>query len=227
MAKFRYNRTFKNGILAILFSSLLFISVLVYSIIAKIQYDSIVSEMKSVEATIVDIDTDVHIRGPNEQVIYIAYKVDGIIFNRELKTDTKISFAAGIGAHYSVGDKIDIFYDPQNPEVIASSRSLGVGYFFMAIGLIGLALVTFALISVVKNSREFLVTKEEYEKEKEELKKSRSARKKQEKKLKLARKEKYAKVRKIIKIILIILAVPLGAFILFLLFGALLIALGY
>ncbi len=69
MVKLRYGRTFKNGMIAILISFLLFGSMLAYSIVAKIQYDSIVSEMKSVEAMIVDVDLDMHIRWPDEQVI--------------------------------------------------------------------------------------------------------------------------------------------------------------
>jgi hypothetical protein len=93
--------------------------------------------MQSLEATIVDIDLDIHIRGPDEQEIYIEYEVDGITYSRELKTDTAISFTAGSGAHYSVGDKIDIFYDPQNPEIIASPRSVCVGYFCLIFALFG------------------------------------------------------------------------------------------
>ena len=45
--------------------------------------------------------------------------------------------------------------------------------------------------------------------------------------IKEEKRKKYAKARKVFKVILIVLAVPLGAFILFLLFGALLMALGY
>ena len=227
MAKYRYNRTFKNGLMAILFCFVLFGSVIVYSIVANIQYGSLVSKMKSVEATIVDIDWDLHIKGPDEQIIHVTYEVDGVTYNRELETDTSISFSPGRGANYSIGDKLEIFYDPQNPSIIASPRSVGVGYFYMAVGLFGLALVSLALIYMVKFSRKFLVTQAEYEKEKEERKRNNLARKEREKELKSAKREKYAKARKIVKMILIVLAVLLGAFILFLLFGVLLMALGY
>lgn len=176
MEKLRYNRTFKNGVFAISFCILLFSYITVFFIASKVQYDSLVSKMKPIKATIVDIDIKIHARGPNEQEIYITYEVDGVTYSRQLKTDTKISFAAGIGAHYSIGDKIDIFYDPQDPEVIASPRSVGVGYFYMFIGLIGWALVSYALFYVVKNRRKFLVTQQEYVKEKEERKKRKSAR---------------------------------------------------
>ncbi|MBQ8287962.1 MAG: DUF3592 domain-containing protein [Clostridia bacterium] len=227
MEKLRYNRTFKRGIIVVLILFLLFGSILTYSIVGKIQYDSLISNMKTVEATIVDIDLDVRVRAPDVQIIYVSYKVDGTAFSRELETDTTFSFAAGVGAHYSVGDKVDIFYDPQNPEVIAFSRSVGVGYFYMGVSLIGLALGLFVLIYMLKHPREYLVTQDEYDKEKEALKRSKAARKKRKKARKKQKRKKNAKVRRIIKIVLIVLASLVGAFVLFLLLGALLMAFGY
>jgi hypothetical protein len=223
----RYNRAFKKGLAAILFCIILFSSVVVFFIVSTVQYNHLVSDMKSLEATIVDIDFDVHVRGPDEQEIYIEYVVDGIVYSRELKTDTAISFAAGTGAHYSVGDKIQIFYDPQNPEVIASPRSIGVGVFCAVVGLSGLALVVFSLIAVLKTRRRFLVTQEEYEKEGKELKRSKLAEKQQKKQAKLERKNRHPKARKVGRVILIALGCLIGAFILYLLFGLLLISLGY
>ncbi len=209
------------------YNTILFSSIVVFFIVSKIQYDQLVSDMKPLEATIVDIDLDVHLRGPDEQEIYIEYIVDGVVYNRALETDTAISFAAGTGAHYSVGDKMQIFYDPQNPEVIASPRSLSVGVVFAVICLFGLALVVFALIVVLKTHRRFLVTQEEYDKEGEGLKRSKLAEKQQKKQAKLKRKNKHPKARKIGRIILIVLGCLIGAFVLYLLFGLLLISLGY
>lgn len=223
MEKLRYNRTFKNGIAVIVFCVLLFGCLTVCTVVAKIQYDSLVSDMKSVDATIVDIDLDVHVKAPDEQEIYIEYIVDGITYNRELKTDTAVSFSAGVGAHYSVGDRVQIFYDPQNPEIIASPRSISVGILYFIIGSAGLALILFVLYIMLKNHRHYLVTQEEYEKEKEERKKTKA----EKKQLKLEKRKKYAKLIRIGKIILIILGVILGLFILYILFGLLLISLGY
>ena len=115
MTELRYNRAFKQGLAAILFCILLFSSIVVFFIISKVQYDRLVSDMKPLEASIVHIDTATSTKGPDTQKIYISYVVNGIGYRRKLKTDTKISFEAGYGAHYSVGDKIQIFYDPQNP----------------------------------------------------------------------------------------------------------------
>ncbi len=227
MAELRYNRAFKKGLAVLLLCVLLFGAVTAFSIIAQVQYRALVSGMKPAEATVVDVHLDVHVKGPDEQEIYISYEVDGVTYSRELKTDTQISFAAGSGAHYSVGDKIKIFYDPQNPEVIASPRSVVVGYFYMAIGLLGLALVMFSLCCVLKRRREALMTPKEYEQEGLEIKKRRRDKKEQKKQRRLERKKKYAKERRAFRIILMILSVPLGCLVLLLLLGLLLKAVGY
>ena len=227
MTKLRYNRVFKKGIAAILFSIILFSSIVVFFIVAKVQYDQLVSDMKSLEATIVDIDHHVRRKGLDWQEIYIEYVVDGIVYDRVLETDAAISFRAGSGAHYSVGDKVQIFYDPQNPEIIASPRSVSVGYFWLIFALFFLGLVLFALWWMIKSRQKFLVTQEEYTKEGEELKKSKLAEKKRKKQMRLERRNEHPKARKIGKIILIILGSLVGAFILYILFGLLLISLGY
>lgn len=227
MTELRYNRAFKNGLVALLFCILLFSSIVVFFIISKVQYDRLVSGMQSLEATIVDIDLDIHVKGLDEQEIYIEYEVDGITYSRELKTDTVISFTAGSGAHYSVGEKIQIFYNPQKPEIIASPRSVSVGYFWLIFALFFLSIFLFALSWMIKSRRKFLVTQEEYDKEGEELKRSKLAEKEQKKRAKLERKNRHPKARKIGKIILIVLCSLVGTLVLYLLFGLLLISLGY
>ena len=211
VSKLRYNRTFKNGLTAIIFGILLFSFLIGFFIVSEIQYNSLVSGMKSIEATIVDIDLDIHVRGPDEQEIYIEYEIDGITYSRELKTDTKISFSAGTAGNYSVGDKIQIFYDPQNPEIIASPRSVGVGRFYALVAVIGLALVLYALVVIIKNHKKFLVTQEEYDKEKEELKK-------------VKREKKHSRARKLLSIFAWSLV---GVFIVFVIIGIVLNASGH
>ena len=231
MSKLRYNRTFKRGILTILFCILLFGSVVVFAIVAKVQFNALVADMKTVEATVVNIDYNVHVKGPDEQELYVTYVVDGETYTRGLKTDTTFSFSAGVGAHYSVGDTVEIFYAPHDPSVIAVSRSVYVGNYYMAIGIISLGLVLFAMYWMLKRSRTFLVTQEEYEREKDEIKRRKNARKKEKK---LSRTEQRAEARrkhpvvcKITKVMLIVLSSVMGAFVLFILFGMLLNALGY
>ena len=226
MEKLRYRRVFKQGIAAILLCILLSGSMIGFFVASKIQYNRLVADMKPTEATIVDIDIDIHLKGPDEQKIYIEYVVDGIVYSRKLKTDTTISFAAGTGAHYSVGDRLPIFYDPENPEIIASPRTQSVGVFWLIFALFLLVLVLIALWWMIKSRRKFLVTQEEYDKEGEEIKKSKLAKKQQKKQAKAERKKKHPKARKIGKIVLIILAALVGAFVLYLLFGLILISLG-
>ena len=196
MSDFRYNRAFKKCLAAILFCTILFSSIVVFFVISKIQYDQLISDMESLEATIVDVDYHTRHKGLDWQEIYIEYEVDGIVYNRKLKTDTAISFRAGSGAHYSVGEKVQIFYNPQNPEIIASPRSVSVGYFWLIFALFSLCLVLFALWYVIKRRHKFLVTQEEYDKEGEELRRSKLSKKQD----KLERKKNNVKIRKILKI---------------------------
>ena len=215
MSDLRYNRAFKKGLAAILFCTILFSSIVVFFVVSQIQYNQLVSDMKSIDATIVDVDYHTRRKGLDWQEIYIEYSVDGIVYNRELKTDTAISFRAGIGAHYSIGDKVQIFYDPQNPGIIASPRSVSVGYFWLMFALFFLGLVLFALWWMIKSRQKFLVTQGEYDKEGEELKRSKLAKKQQKKQHKLERKKSNFKARKILKIILISIVAVIGAFLLF------------
>ena len=215
MSDLRYNRAFKKALAAILFGTILSSSIVVFFIVFKIQYDQLVSDMKSIEATIVDVDYHTRRKGLDWQEIYVEYEVDGIIYGRELETDTVISFRAGSGAHYSVGDKVQIFYDPQNPEIIASPRSVSVGIFWLIFALFFLGLVLFALWWMIKSRQKFLVTQEEYDKEGEELKRNKLAEKQQKKQDKLERKKNNVKARKILIIILISIVALIGAFLLF------------
>ena len=186
MEKLRHNRVFKEGLTALLFCVLLCGFIIASFIVSKVQYDSLISKMKPIEATVVDVDWNYPRRGHPNQKIHITYEVDGATYSRKLGTDTKISFSSGTYAHYSVGDKIGIFYDPQDPGVIASPRSLGVGYVCMCGASVFLVFVLFLLLWVVKHHRRFLVTQQEYEKEKEKRKMSKAARKKQKKQKKQA-----------------------------------------
>ena len=167
--------------------------------------------MLPLEATIVDIHLDIHTKGPNEQEIYVEYVVDGVAYGRELKTDTAVSFEAGRGAHYAIGDKIPIFYDPQNPEIIASPRSMAVGVFFAAVALLGLVLVVIGLIVVVKNRRQYLVTREDYDQEGEALKASRIAQKQRKKQARSKRRKKYGKAATVLKVLLVAAAALIAA----------------
>lgn len=221
----RYNRAFKRGMVAIVFCILLFGSIVTLFVASKIQYDRLVSHMKPLEAVIVDIDLDVHIKGPDEQEIYIEYAVDGIVYKRKLETDTAISFEAGRGAQYSIGDKVQIFYDPQNPEIIASPRSIGVGAFFAIIALLGLALVLYVLVKVLKNRRSYLITEEAYAEEGEALRGAKREARVRKKNAHAERAKGHPMRRKVAKILCIVLGSGIGAFALYILLGLLLLSL--
>ena len=223
----RYSRTFKSGILGVLIGVLLFGSAFVYSIVATVQYYNMIPTMIPAQATVVDYDWVHHRKGPGEQEMYITYTVNGKVFERELKTDTPVSFSAGTAAFYSVSDSIDILYDPDNPAVIAVPRSMKVGYFWLVGSSLFLVLLCSLLVYTIKNSKNFLVTQDEYEKEGAERKRIKAEAKAEKKQKRMARKEKHTKARKVMKIFLIVLGIAVGLFILFLLFGTLLRLFGY
>ena len=188
MEKLRYKREFKECVIGCLVFLILSGLILGFFIVSTVQYHLLVSDMVSLKATIVDIEFDFHVRGPNEREATIAYMVDGITYRRELSTDTPLSFAAGTGAHYSVGDTVTIFYDPQNPEIIATPRSVGVGSFCALIALAILIVFLYLFILMMRKHRKFLVTQEEYEQEGKERKQRKLAKKEQKRSRKSQRK---------------------------------------
>lgn len=173
MVKKRFNDDFKEKIFLyvffLLFSGVFFIG----GLVSICQYHNLIHGMVLTEATIFDIDLNVSSRS-SRQDIYITYDIDGITYNREYESDgVFLSGTAGFRAHYSVGDTLEIYYDPNNPEIIAAPRSSTIIFCFLIIGMFGFLGILYALVSLFKNYRNFQITNEEYEKEKEELRKIR------------------------------------------------------
>lgn len=96
-----------------------------FAFFSRIQYNNITSDMNSVEATVVDI-TGEHIkssRGRTGRWIQITYEVDGVIYLKEPRIIVERLFKTQEDFYYSVGDKLTIFYDPENPNEIAYPNS--------------------------------------------------------------------------------------------------------
>ena len=75
--KSKYNKKFIDGLVAIIILFLIsFLPVLDF-VIVKTQYESAVSDMKTIEATIVDINTNMNSRWQSQE-IYIVYSVIAI-----------------------------------------------------------------------------------------------------------------------------------------------------
>ena len=167
MEKLRRSSAFKKGIALSLAGILIAGAMFIYNVVAKIQYDNIVKNMNSIEATIIDIEERHHRKRVDDQTIYISYNVDRVIYKRLLKTDTKISIDPGIGAKYYVGEKISIFYNPEDPSIIAVPRSLSVGYFFMIMCIFCLLFFVWLLNYFLRNRNKYIVTQEYYKKDDE------------------------------------------------------------
>ena len=63
MAKLRFNREFKFGIASMLIVFFIGAALTTMAVVSKIQYDTLVAEMVSTEATIIDIDMDYNRKG--------------------------------------------------------------------------------------------------------------------------------------------------------------------
>ena len=168
--KTRLNGDFKVKIASYIFLTLFLGFFFVGGLISICQYQNKIHGMILTEATIVDIEWHVS-RRTSRQDIYITYDINEITYNGEYKTDGMfLSSTAGLQAYYSVGDTLEIFYDPNDPKKIAAPRSSYISLVFMIIGLFGCFAGVYALVSTLKNYRNFVITQEEYEKEKKELK---------------------------------------------------------
>ncbi len=168
MSKVRYNKTFKGGIVTILFCCLLFGFVFTMSIISMIQYNDVTKDMLTTKATIIDIKIDHHSSkyGSYDQEMQIVYVVDGKIYSRELATDTPVAFEAGYRTLFSVGDTVVIYYSPENPMKIATSLSMDHAVGMMIFSGVSLAFMVAILITVIITRKRFIITEQEYNKEK-------------------------------------------------------------
>lgn len=176
MSGMRYHKTFKWGIVSLLFCFLLFGVMFTMSIISKLQYDEITQNMLTTNAMITDIKIDHYSfkYGNYEQEMQIVYVVDGKTYNRELATDTKNAFEAGFRTHFSVGDVVEIYYNPENPMEIATELSSKHSVNTMIFTGACLIFLVAICISVIITRKRFLISEEEYKKEKADKKKIKS-----------------------------------------------------
>ncbi len=136
-----------------------------YFIAAEFQYKALVKNMLTEDAVITDIETDYHIgkyRSGHTQDIQISCTVDGITYNRNLGTDTAFFGDAGKNTFFEVGDVIRIFYNPENPEQIATELSLKSSRRGLALFAGCLVFFTFVFILILKGRKNSRVTEEEY-----------------------------------------------------------------
>lgn len=172
----RYNKTFKGGIVAILLCCLLSGAILTVSMISKLQYNEITQNMITTDATITDIKTDYHSSryGGYDQEMQIVYAVDGKTYNRELATDTKIAFQAGYRTHFSVGDVVKIYYNPENPMEIATELSSEHAVNMMIFSGAFLVFMVAILVTAIITRKRFLISEKDYEKERVDKKRIKS-----------------------------------------------------
>lgn len=173
MNKKRYTTEFKSKVIFTIFITLLIGFFFIGSAISLIQYYTIIGEMQSNEAKIVDIEYDPGFRRSSKD-IYITYTIDGMTYNNQYKTEGMLIDDVSFQAHYSVGDTVEIFYDPNDPNIIAAPRSATVASGWLLVSVIPTIASICSLVYTLSNSHKYLVTQEEYKNEKEELRKVRA-----------------------------------------------------
>ncbi len=172
MAKTRYNNAFKSGIVTILLCCLLFGGIFTAGVISEIQYKEFTQGMLTTNATITDIKIDRHSSkyGGYDQEMQITYTVNGKRYDRELATDTKMAFQAGYRTHFSEGDVVEIFYNPEDPMEIATELSSKHAVKMMIFSGVCLVLFIAILVSGIVTRKRFVITEQEYSSEKRKKK---------------------------------------------------------
>ena len=141
MAKLKVRKKIIYTILAFLVIVLLWGDYLSgFALLSRIQYNNITSNMNSVEARVVNI-TGEHSKSSRGRIvrwIHITYEVDGVIYSQEPRMIVRRLFNTQEDLYYSVGDKLIIFYNPNNPNEIAypNSAEREMTYEFICLGAI-------------------------------------------------------------------------------------------
>jgi hypothetical protein len=114
-----------------------------YALLSNLQYRSATSDMKPVEATVVDI-TGEHEKSSDWHIarwIHVTYEVDGVTYDEELRMIVRRLIKAKTDIDCSVGDQITIFYEPEDPNVIVYPNDERRETFYNIIGLGCVALI--------------------------------------------------------------------------------------
>ncbi|MBO5898260.1 MAG: DUF3592 domain-containing protein [Clostridia bacterium] len=147
----------KNGrfslILVIVIAALLCLWEYGFSGFSDVWYRHRIADMEPVEATVVDTDLHDRRRNPDIQEVSVTYEVDGETYQGELDMAVKSLFV-GRRVLYSVGDKITLYYDAENPYEIAYPNSAGFLDFFSFAGMFVLLLIVLVVSAIARKRRQ-------------------------------------------------------------------------
>lgn len=112
----------KNGIVLLAVLMAVCVALMAFGIVFLAQYSAARAGMVKTVATVVDTNLSSISKYGHTQGIIVSYEVNGEKYERELGSDTSISFDAGAYAHASEGDKVNIYYDAADPNRIVAER---------------------------------------------------------------------------------------------------------
>lgn len=140
----------KRGIIISICIMLIGLGCVVCYIIAQIQYTQFVEDCETCEAVVTKTVRDYHRNNfMGLEDVYIVYTVGDTEYHRTLSTDTEISFSQVL-TNFDVGEKVTIYYKPENPGKIATPESNKNGLFAAVSGLIVFVFGLVLLINYIK-----------------------------------------------------------------------------
>lgn len=140
----------KKGIIMSIGIMLIGLGYVVYSVLAQIQYTQFVADCETCEAVVTKTIRDTHKNNfLGLEDVYITYTVGDTEYNRMLSTDTKIVFSQVL-TNFDVGEKVTIYYKPENPAEIATPESSKNGLFAAISGFIVFIFGLVLLINYIK-----------------------------------------------------------------------------
>lgn len=140
----------KKGIIMSICIMLIGLGYVAYYILAQIQYTQFVADCEPCEAVVTETVRDAHRNNfLGLEDVYIAYTVGDTQYHRALSTDTEISFSKVI-TNFDIGEKVTIYYKPENPGKIATPESNKNGLLAAISGLIVFVFGLVLLINYIK-----------------------------------------------------------------------------
>ena len=147
----------KKGIIMSIGIMLIGLGYVVYSVLAQIQYTQFVADCETCEAVVTKTIRDTHQNNfLGLEDVYITYTIGDTEYNRTLSTDTKIAFSQVL-TNFDVGEKVTIYYKPENPGKIATPESSKNG---LLAAISGFIVFVFGLVLLINYIKKYKKEKE-------------------------------------------------------------------
>lgn len=143
----------RDGVIAIVFVMLLGFAIIGSFVASQVEYAEGKKDMKQCKATVTSVTKilDRHNVFGLKNVM-IKYTVDGVEYQRDLSSNTGISFKGNI-TNLKEGDKVEINYNPDDPMIISSETTQTTGLFLAFFGVFTVAFGVFVLVLAFRKKK--------------------------------------------------------------------------